>query len=95
MNLRKWFQGIIQCNFTNKTEINKSNYNKVDNDEIDMSLYDTITFGSKDKYICEECGNELDGSFGDRRAELYLHTSAKGDYMVKVCNSCYEYHSRQ
>jgi len=65
-----------------------------DNDEIDMSLYDTITFGSKEKYICEECGDSLDGSFGDRRAELYLHTSAKGDYMVKVCDYCYNYHNR-
>jgi len=63
-------------------------------DEIDMSLYDTITFGSKEKYICEECGDSVDGSFGDRRAELYLHTPAKGDYMAKVCYSCYDYHNR-
>jgi hypothetical protein len=66
-----------------------------DRDEVCMDKYDTITFGSKEKYICEECGHLVDGSFGDRRAELYLHTSAKGDYMVKVCDSCYDYHNRQ
>ena len=63
-------------------------------DEIDISSYDTITFGSKEKYICEECGDSVDGSFGDRRLELYLYTSAKGDYIAKVCYSCYDYHTR-
>ena len=64
-------------------------------DLLDSDPERPITFGSKEKYICEECGHSVDGSFGDRRAELYLHTSAKGDYMVKVCDSCYDYHNRQ